>query len=131
MKRMGLIETIIAVVGGLAGLSGLIGMLLMHRANRRKTLAEASHSEASAANEVADASGKITTIASDWMEKFSMRLEEVEKKIVDLRCENEKLKLFIKALMRGIRILLEQLEKNQIPPAWRPDERSLEDDDLR
>lgn len=140
---MDLIGTIIAGLGGLAGLGGFIGMFLMYRANRRKTMAEASHSEASAADTVANAAGKVTSIASDWMKEFSERVDRLENevialhgKITDLNCENEKLKNLIdkalkriEALMRGIKILIEQLEGNHIQPAWRPDEWKLGDDE--
>jgi len=68
------------------------------------------------------------------MTRLEKRLEEVENQMADLRCENEKKNLAIEqllrrieTLMRGIKILIEQLETNHIQPNWRPDEWSPED----
>jgi hypothetical protein len=120
---------IIGIIGGLAGIATAISLLIQARANRRKIHAEASQLEAGASEKISDS-------AINLMSKYELRLAEVEKDLITVKDDNCRFQRLlnsalrrIEALMKGIKILIEQLEGNHIQPAWRPDDWEIEDVD--
>lgn len=144
------IPAIIGTIGGLTGIIGLISFVVFYRENKKNLQAEVAKKEAETEQIRAETEGseddrKTKTI--DWafekIDKLTNRVDSLEsdlsktkddlsttnKKLFDVECENQsfKEKLVrayhrIEALIRGIKILLTQLEANQIIPAWKPDD---------
>lgn len=128
---------ILSALGGLSGIGALISVLFYLRPTRQKITAEAKHLEASAKHQTAEADEHTLDGAFKLLERVQGRLDQAEKKLIDLERVNARYKIMIDRalkriayLMHGIKVLLEQLQANQLEPAWKPDDEwRLEDEE--
>jgi phage shock protein A len=129
------VTALVAVVGTL-GLERLIPYLLEQRARRRQAEGEASKAVAEAGKIEAEASKikaeteektldgafKLINVLTNQIKLLEERVDNQEREIRSLRKTVARYAQRIEYLMRGIRVLLVQLEEQQVQPCWRPDE---------
>lgn len=129
------VTALVAVVGTL-GLERLIPYLLEQRARRRQAEGEASKAVAEAGKIEAEASKikaeteektldgafKLINVLTNQIKLLEERIDNQECEIRSLRQTAARYAQRIEYLMRGIRVLLIQLEEQKVQPCWQPDE---------
>ena len=120
MDTVTLIAIISGATGAISGVSGAIYSFVKQGAVNKKLLTSSEVDKA-------DAAGKLTKAATELIETYRTESQEtreeirkLETKISKLETEIEKIKEQNILLVKGIAILLKQLEKLKVKPEWEP-----------
>jgi hypothetical protein len=115
----------ITVLGGLG--SGAMGALIVAWFQRKKTAAESGKLQAETNKTEADTNEIIRATVMKLIEPLTARIVELEKKIEKYERVTAYYLKRIVYLTDGIRQLMEQIEKADLIPCWKPADWKAED----
>lgn len=139
-NEVGQFLEVIKALGGFGGLAALLALWWDRRskaasaekieADAEKTKAEADKIKAEKEEKTLDTAFRLINVLNTQINELGRRIDEQECSIRNLRKTVDRYAKRIEYLMRGIRILLGQLEEQKIQPSWEPDDWSPEEEDI-
>lgn len=132
--------TLIAIIAGVSGFVTSIGSivvpLIKHRTEKLKDASDAQVDATVAAGNIITSASKLTEMYEKSLQDCKDQITSLENRIITLQnqvdelqktilCKEKENLLLIARLIKGINILIEQLRKNGIEPAWIPNKSDI------